>query len=86
MSVDFSFNQIAILILLILVAALLQRLNIRDINKIHSKFSKELEMNSQSNLRHIVDYLDELSRIQAAFSLNYFYLILIAILLVNLYT
>ena len=86
MNADFSSNQIAILTLLVFGAAFLQRLNKRDINKIQSKYIKEQEMNSQNNFRYITDYLGELSRLQADYSLIYFYLILIAVTLVNLYT
>lgn len=82
----FTTNQIFNLTLLILGAALLLRFNTMEIKKIHAKFSKKNEEFNQTDSQNLFDYLKELSDLHAATSLSYFYLILIAILLVNLYT
>lgn len=81
----FTSNQIFNLTLLMLGAALLLRFNTRDIDKVHTKFLKDHKENQEDNSHNLIDYINELSKIQAAYALCYFYLILIAIVLVNLY-
>lgn len=81
----FTSSQIFNLTLLLLGAAFVLRLNTRSINKIHNKFLKEYEENQYRDLSNLSHYITELAHLQAANALNYFYLTLIAIVLVNLY-
>lgn len=85
MSPYFSYRQLFILHALILGAALLQRLHTRSIRKIHSKFLIDQKDTQQNDSHTIVEYLNELFELQAAYSLTYFYLVFIAILLVNIF-
>lgn len=81
----FTTSQIFKLTLLLLGAAFLSRLNTRSINKAHDQFLKEHEENQYSDFPGLIDYLTKLARLQADHALVYFYLTLIAILLINIY-
>lgn len=86
MSPYFSTNQIIILHALVLGAALLQRFNTNKLKKIRSDFLKAQEEDQQNDSSNMIEYIHELSLLQAEMSLVYFYLTFIAILLVVLYT
>jgi len=82
----FTTNQVINLTALLLGAALLLRYNTHKIKKIRTDFLKALEEDQQNDSSNMIEYIHELFHLQAAMSLCYFYLTLIAILLVVLYS
>lgn len=82
----FSTNETMILTALLLGAALVLRYNTNRLKKIRSESLKAHEEGQQNDSSNMIEYLYEMFELQAAMSLIYFYLTLIAILLVVLYT